>query len=146
MEILTTRFGKLTIAEDEAIQFPNGLIGFDGHTNWVILADRQNESVGWLQSLDDPSLAFAVVSPRKYVPEYKVRISQDQASTLKLESDSETFVLVIVSKEQSEITVNLRAPLMINLSLQLGQQLITTDEQPLRHVVASEPVVLRRSA
>ncbi|MBI1248298.1 hypothetical protein GC197_10730 [bacterium] len=146
MEIQTTRFGKLNIREDEAIVFTSGLIGFDNRTKWAILADAKNESVGWLQSLEDPGLAFAVVSPRRYIPSYKVRISPEQATSLKIDAGMETFVLVVVSKENDLITVNLRAPLLINLSLQLGRQVITTDEQPLRHVIATETIPLRRSA
>ena len=146
MEIQTTRFGKLSIRPEEIIEFPQGLIGFDRHTQWAILADESNDSVGWLQSVQDPSLAFAVVSPRRHIPSYKVRVSPDQASSLRLDADMETFVLVVVSREQGAITVNLRAPLLINLSLQLGRQVITTDEQPLRHVIATETIPLRRSA
>ncbi|MHC2069688.1 flagellar assembly protein FliW [Bremerella sp. T1] len=146
MEVQTTRFGKLDIRQDEIITFAGGLIGFDTHTKWAILADESNESVGWLQSMEDPGLAFAVVSPRRYIPSYKVRISPEQANSLKIDAGMETFVLVIVSRESSLVTVNLRAPLLINLSLQVGRQVITTDEQPLRHVIATETIPLRRSA
>ncbi|PQO33761.1 flagellar assembly protein FliW [Blastopirellula marina] len=146
MEFQTTRFGKLSIRQDETIIFPQGLIGFEHHTKWAILADESNDSVGWLQSMDQADLAFAVVSPRRYVPGYKVRISPEQATSLKLDAGMETFVLVIVSRENSLISVNLRAPLLVNLSLQLGRQVITTDEQPLRHVIATETIALRRSA
>ncbi|PQO39644.1 hypothetical protein DTL21_02545 [Bremerella cremea] len=146
MEFETTRFGKLSIRQDETIVFPQGLIGFENHTKWAILADESNDSVGWLQSMDQADLAFAVVSPRRYVPGYKVRISPEQATSLKLDAGMETFVLVIVSRENALISVNLRAPLLVNLSLQLGRQVITTDEQPLRHVIATETIALRRSA
>lgn len=146
MEIQTTRFGKLAIGHDEVIQFPQGLIGFENHTKWAILADDSNDSVGWLQSLEEADLAFAVVSPRRYIPGYKVRISPEQATSLKLDAGMETFVLVIVSRENSLVSVNLRAPLLVNLSLQLGRQVITTDEQPLKHVIATETIALRRSA
>lgn len=146
MEFETTRFGKLSIRKDETIVFPQGLIGFENHTKWAILADESNDSVGWLQSMDQADLAFAVVSPRRYVPGYKVRISPEQATSLKLDAGMETFVLVIVSRENALISVNLRAPLLVNLSLQLGRQVITTDEQPLRHVIATETIALRRSA
>ncbi|WDI39814.1 flagellar assembly protein FliW [Bremerella sp. P1] len=146
MEFTTTRFGQLDIRQDEIITFPNGMIGFDDHTKWAILADESNESVGWLQSLEDPGLAFAVVSPRRYIPSYKVRISPEQASSLQIDAGMETFVLVVVSREDSLVTVNLRAPLLVNLSLQIGRQVITTDEQPLRHVIATETIPLRRSA
>lgn len=146
MEISTTRFGKLSIHEDDIIEFPAGLIGFEDCNKWTILADQTNESVGWLQSVEDPGLAFAVVSPRRYVADYKVRVSPDQASSLKLDAGMEMFVLVVVSREDGDVTVNLRAPLLINLSLQLGRQVITTDDQPLRHVIATQSIPLRRSA
>jgi len=146
MEIHTSRFGTLAIQQEEILTFAEGLIGFDECTQWVILADESNDSVGWLQSVENPSLAFAVVSPRRFVPDYKVRISPDQAQSLQISAQSETFVLVVVNREQGDVSVNLRAPLLLNLSLQVGRQVITTDEQPLRYVITTEMIPLRRTA
>ncbi len=74
MEILTSRFGPLEIAQRDVIQFPAGLPGLEDCTSWVLLADAHNEALGWLQSAQCPEVALAVVSPRRFVPGYQLRL------------------------------------------------------------------------
>jgi flagellar assembly factor FliW len=146
MNIETTRFGRLNINSEDTIRFPQGLIGFEDSHDWIILADSQDDSLGWLQSTTAADLAFAVVSPRRYVPGYRVRVSGDQAETLSLEESQQTYVLVIVSQDAGDLSVNLRAPILINLTKRIGRQVITTDDQPLRHPIVTQPAPLRKSA
>lgn len=146
MNIETTRFGRLSINSEDTIRFPLGLVGFEDSQDWIILADNQDESLGWLQSTVQADLAFAVVSPRRYVPGYRVRVSPDQAETLCLEACQQTFVLVIVSQHEEDLSVNLRAPILINLTARIGRQVITTDDQPLRHPIVTQSAPLRKSA
>ncbi|TWT33321.1 flagellar assembly protein FliW [Blastopirellula retiformator] len=146
MDIYTARFGKLEIADEEVILFADGLIGFENLVNWILLSDEQSEDLGWLQSLQQPEVALAVVSPRRFAPEYRVRMEKEESSPLRLTADDEVFVLTIVSKHDDSLTINLRAPVVINLTKQLGLQIVTTDEQPLQYEIQSEPSVYRKSA
>lgn len=146
MDIYTARFGKLEIADEDVILFADGLIGFENLVNWILLSDEQSEDLGWLQSLQQPEVALAVVSPRRFAPEYRVRMEKEESSPLRLTADDEVFVLTIVSKHDDSLTINLRAPVVINLTKQLGRQIVTTDEQPLQYQIQSEPSFYRKSA
>lgn len=146
MKIHTVRFGEVAIESQDVLQCKNGLVGYEDCNEWVILADAENAAVAWLQSLQRPELAMPVVSPRRFVPDYQIRIEEEQLESLELSSVDSAHVLCLVGKNADHLTVNLRAPLIVNLEKRLASQVITFDDQPLQHELASLPVNLRRSA
>jgi flagellar assembly factor FliW len=147
MLLETSRFGTVQIEVDDILLFPNGLFAFSHLRHWVLLADAENEAIGWLHSVSDPQVAMAVVSPRRFVPNYQVRVSRGQLASLEISPSSPAYVLTIVSKEEEKLTVNLKAPLIVNLERRLGKQVITSDDQPLQHVIIDAPAATyRRSA
>lgn len=146
MRIQTTRFGSLEIESADTIRFPHGLMGLEHCRQWVLLADAQNDALGWLQSTSDPGLAFAVVSPRRFVPAYQVRVSRSELTPLELEQVHDAQVLVIVGKNDSSITLNLKAPLVIHLDRRLGKQVVNNADAPLQYELAPQEVSLRKSA
>jgi flagellar assembly factor FliW len=132
MQIQTSRFGVVDVEADDVLLFPGGLAGFEHAQHWVLLADADNDAVAWLQSITEPSTAVAVVSPRRFVGDYQVRVSRTQLADLKLADTTEAHVLAILAKHGDRLTVNLKAPLVLNLEGRLGRQVITSDEQPLQ--------------
>ena len=146
IQIKTTRFGAVEIETTDVLRFPAGLIGLEQCQEWVLLADGENDALGWLQSTQRPDLAVAVVSPRRYVPEYQVRVARRELAPLQLEDAHPAQVLVIVGKNDRSITLNLKAPLAINLQRRLGRQMITNGNQPLRFPLVDVSSPLRRSA
>jgi len=146
MNIETSRFGNVEIEADDIIFFRNGLLGFEDCQHWVILADAENSSLAWLQSMQYPKVALPVVSPRKFVPGYQVRLDPEDVDLLQLTASEEAFVLAIVSRDQDVLTLNLRAPLIVNLSRRMGSQIVTVDSQPLQYELTTLPIDLRKSA
>lgn len=146
MNIETSRFGNVEIEADDIIFFRNGLLGFEDCQHWVILADAENSSLAWLQSMQYPKVALPVVSPRKFVPGYQVRLDPQDVDLLQLTASEEAFVLAIVSRDQDVLTLNLRAPLIVNLSRRMGSQIVTVDSQPLQYELTTLPIDLRKSA
>ena len=146
MEISTTRFGKVAIDAEDILLFPNGLMGYEDCQHWVLLADAENPSVGWLQSITRSGLAMAVVSPRRFVQGYRLRVTHAELAALQLGAEDRTYVLTLVSNHDGSLTANLRAPVVINLQRRLGRQVVTCAEQPLRFELAPEPAQLRKTA
>lgn len=146
MIIETTRFGATSVDPEDILLFPAGLFGLDNCRHWVLLADAENESVAWLQSATRPDTALAVVSPRRFAPDYKVRVAPSQLQALDLGPQDQLQVLTIVNKSEGRLTLNLRAPLLVNLSRRLGRQMVTNDEQPLQLPIAEVVTPLRKSA
>ncbi len=146
MKIHTTRFGSIEIEPDDILFFRNGLLGFEDCRHWVLLADSDNASVAWLQSMQHSDIAMPVVSPRRFVADYQVRLEPTDVDTLQLTSVEQAYVLGVVSRDEETLTLNLRAPLVINLDRRIGCQVVTVDPQPLQYELATLPVNLRRSA
>ena len=146
MKIHTTRFGTIEIEPDDILFFRNGLIGFEDCRHWVLLADSDNSSVAWLQSMQHSDIALPVVSPRRFVSGYQVRLEPSDVDMLQLTAVEQAFVLAVVSRNDETLTLNLRAPLVVNLDRRVGSQVVTVDSQPMQYELATLPNVLRKSA
>ncbi|MBM4092868.1 MAG: hypothetical protein FJ276_26190 [Planctomycetes bacterium] len=146
MEISTTRFGMLSVDVDDLLHFPRGVIGFEECRHWVLLADGNSSAVGWLQSAERPAVALAVVSPRRFANDYRIRLGQSQMAPLALSPPDRLFALCVVSRKEGRYTMNLRAPILINLDRRLGCQVITSDDQPVQMDLVPPVAQLRKSA
>ncbi len=146
MKIHTSRFGTVDIQPDDILFFRNGLLGFEDCQHWVILADAGNTAVAWMQSMQMPDVALPVVSPRRFVPDYQVHLDPEDLKPLHLKSTEQAYVLGVVSRDRDVLTLNLRAPLIINLDRRLGGQVITVDQQPIQYELTALPLTLRRIA
>jgi flagellar assembly factor FliW len=144
--IATSRFGRVDIEPDDVIHFPQGIMGMEDCRDWVLLVDSQNDLLRWLQSTKRPEVALAVVSPRSFVADYKVRVAGRELAPLQLDDVRQAQVMVIVAKSQETITLNLRAPLVIHPEARLGCQIVTKDPHPIQYVLETEPAPLRKSA
>jgi flagellar assembly factor FliW len=137
MDITTSRFGVLQVLPSDILMFDNGLIGLRHCRRWVVLADAQNDALGWLQSIDEPDAALGVVSPRRFVADYQLRVSRQELAPLQLASARDAQVVVIVSRHAEGLALNLRAPLVINVEGRRGRQVIAKDPLPVRLVLPS---------
>lgn len=148
MEVRTTRFGILDIAEDRVIEFPKGLLGFSQYTRYCLLEPGDDACFFWLQSLDEPSLAFVVTDPSLFVPEFSVPVRPEQMVELKLNKLEDAQVFVIVNKVEQMLTGNLQGPLVINTITRAGEQMVLAEKRwttrhPLVKVAGAE---VRRAA
>jgi flagellar assembly factor FliW len=125
MFIQSTRFGQIEIREDTVIVFPDGLIGLGG-TRYALVARDDKAVFYWLHSIDDPSLALPVTVPWPFFADYDVKLSDEDAATLKLESpdQAEIFCVVRATDQLGDFTINLRGPIVINGERRLGRQVI----------------------
>lgn len=146
MEVQTTRFGSIEVDSEDLIRFPAGLPGLQCCQLWVLLADVENEALGWLQSVAYPEIALAVVSPQRFVADYDLSLARSELESLKLPSLSDAQVFVVLNHSNQGMTLNLKAPLVINPALQLGRQVVSNGDWPLRHLLTTPPNLLRKSA
>ena len=146
MEITTSRFGPIEIVAEDAIRFPAGLLGLEDCREWVLLADRRNDAVAWLQSIERPEVALPVVSPRRFVPGYQMRVARHELASVGLSDAKAAEVLVIVGKRDRSVTLNLKAPLVINLERCVGRQVVTNGDLPIRFEVGGQQPAFRRIA
>ena len=146
MDIQTTRFATLAIEAEDILHFPAGLAGLEDCRHWVLLADAGNDALGWLQSTTRPEVALAVVTPRRFVPDYQVRLVRAEIAPLMVDRTGDAKVLVVVGKNERSITLNLKAPLVLNLDRRLGRQVVVTNDYPVQYELSSDHSLLRKTA
>jgi flagellar assembly factor FliW len=136
MDITTTRFGNVTIDQEDVLTFVDGLIGMEDCRRWALLADAQNGALGWLQSLDRPEVALAVVCPRRFVADYRARVARRDVEPLGLNSAEAAHVLAIVNQAGDSLALNLKAPLVIHVAARLGRQIVAKDNHSVQHLLS----------
>lgn len=146
MLIRTTRFGALDVEPHELITFPAGLIGLEDCKQWVLLADATNENLGWLQSTTRADTALAVVSPRRFAADYKFRVYRSELAALGLVDLNDAQVLAVVAEHDGELTLNLKAPLVVNIQSRLARQITANDDHPIQFALPSAPARVRKIA
>lgn len=146
MRINTSRFGRIEVDAADVLTFPSGLPGLEDCRDWALLADSDNDALGWLQSVTRGDVALAVVSPRRFVPDYQVRIPRSELSPLALTDMRQAQVVVVVGKTGTGLTLNLKAPIVINLEARTGRQVVASGEQPLQYELATHRPPLKKSA
>jgi flagellar assembly factor FliW len=121
MQVDTTRFGKIEIAEKELITFPWGIPGFE-HLKSYVLLEYKNGPFQWLQSVEEPAVAFVVCTPDFLglvysAPDVKKRL-------INLEHDEDLVVLNIVSfnREKGAMRFHVKSPLLFNVAARIGYQ------------------------
>lgn len=129
MEVRTVRFGVIDIAEDRVITFPKGILGFAGHKRFCLLEPGEDACFFWLQSVDDPALAFVVTDPAIFVPEFTVPIRPEQMQDLALGKLEDAQVFVIVNKIENQLTGNLQGPLVVNTLSKVGEQFVLAEKR-----------------
>ena len=145
MEIESTRFGQLTVDDDRIITLPRGLLGFPNHTRFALIQTGQENYFFWLQSVDEPNLAFVVTDPSIFFKDYDVPIREETQADLQLGDPQHAQVFVICNKVEEWLTGNLLGPIVVNAQNRVAQQVVLTEKkwttrQPLLRLQAEIPL------
>jgi len=147
MMIATSRFGHVEVSDESILTFPSGLVGFPEHRKYVVFDDDQGVGYQWLQSIDDPSLALVIIQAEKIDPHLANHVPPDAIEALGLSEDNPGSLAVVVTippGAPEKATVNLRAPIIVNLCSRTATQAILDETIPLRfplgHETGDQPV------
>ena len=145
MEIETTRFGRMEVNEERVISFPKGLLGFPQHTQFALIQTGDENYFFWLQSVDEPSLAFVVTDPSIFFKDYQFALKEETQQEIALTEPSFVQTFVICNKVDDWLTGNLQGPLVVNAQNRVGTQIVLNDKkwttrQPLLRLQAEVPL------
>ena len=146
INVKTTRFGDIQVKEEDVVLLPAGLIGFPELKKYVLLDHDKDSPFKWLQSLDDGAIAFVLINPLLFKPEYMVEVTEAEVADLELDNEEDAIISVIITMPSNpqNMTANLKAPLVFNLKNRKGKQIILNNaEYTTRHNIMEE--VKRRS-
>lgn len=131
MHTLATRFGELTIQEEDIYTFARGIPGFEACRRFVFVKPEEHAPFEYLQSVDDGNLAFIVVDPFIFFPRYTFELPDSSVTELGGPKEDSLMIRVIVSirGELRLATANLVAPVVLNVRDKLGQQVVLSDSE-----------------
>ena len=141
MKINTSRFGEVEVNDSDLIQMTEGLIGFPELNQFILLDHDTDSPFKWLQSVDDPEMAFVVISPLLFRPDYLVEVVEEEVANLQLTNADHAVISVIVTIpiDPKKMSANLKAPLIFNLNNKMGKQIILKDAQyQTKHFIMEE--------
>ncbi len=128
MKTIHTRFGEVEYDPSQVIHFPEGLIGLDQLKDFLVMPNKKQGPLFWIQSVDDPAFAFVVTDPSNFFPDYIVLPDAQERRKLGIGEEDACFVLSIVTiSHQREITFNLSGPVLYAPKTNQGLQVILED-------------------
>jgi len=138
MKAATRLLGEIEIDESKIITFEDGIIGFPDMKKFTLIFDEEKEgrpSISWLQSMDEPEIAFPVMDPLFVCETYNPSVEEELLKNLGTIKEDNLYVLVTVTVPQNikELAVNLKAPIVINTDTRKASQIIVEDDLPVRY-------------
>jgi flagellar assembly factor FliW len=140
LNIITTRFGKIDVDESKIIEMRAGIIGFEHLKKYVLHIQDEKNPFWWLQSLDEGSIAFVVINPFAAKADYEPVIDDNDTKLLEIKSADDVVLLVIATIRQNpfSVSVNLRAPIVVNARKKIAKQVILEDPAyPVRYYLTA---------
>ncbi len=134
MKIETRKFGEVEIDEKKILSMPEGLPGFSGFEQFVVLEDPKSVPFCWFQSIQDPNLALIIMSPYVFEPNYEIDLKTCISSMgwNSIETkELQTFVVINISGEEKDrkITANLIGPIIINPEKKEAVQVVISNSK-----------------
>ena len=117
MHVVTKPFGSIEVDERQRLRFPCGLFGFEHLTEFVLL-DSAQPPFYWLQSLEEPEIAFVLIDPSFFRPDYRLEIPQGERQDIGCDGEESVLTFACIHKmllfqtnnRSSTTTIALPAP------------------------------------
>lgn len=133
MTKILTRFGEVEYEESNLLNFPAGMIGFPNLHKFVVMPNKKEGPLFWIQSVEDPEIAFVLTDPTNFFLDYAVVPEASERALLGVGENDPCFVLSVVTVPQDlKITINLSAPILYAPTTNRALQIIleNTDYKP----------------
>ena len=128
MKVVTKAYGEVEVDEKQRITIPQGLFGFEDYKNYLLI-DAEQRPFFWLQSTDETDIAFILINPFLFRPDYEVNVGNDELAEIDIKTPENAliFSIVTIPQDGGPMTANLQGPLIINKEKMTGMQAILTD-------------------
>ncbi|GHU61370.1 flagellar assembly factor FliW [Spirochaetia bacterium] len=145
MKVATKAYGLIEVDERQRISFPLGLLGFESLREYILL-DAERQPFYWLQSLEVEQLAFILINPFLFRPDYELDINDEELIGLSSPEKALIFSVVTIPADGSPMTANLQGPLIINRETRSGKQAVLTDPRwKIKHDILDELAAVRQN-
>ena len=135
----TRLFGTITIEDEKLITFPEGIVGFPFLKQFALIHDAENENapIMWLQSMDEPTFAMPVIEPQLVTDSYNPTVDDTYLEPLGELAEDQIYSLVTITvpPQIENMSVNLKAPIVINMANNKAVQIIVEDDYKVKHPI-----------
>jgi len=148
VKVATKAYGLIEVNERQRITFPYGLLGFESFKEYALL-DAERQPFYWLQSLDVEQIAFVLINPFLFRPDYEMNIDNEELLPIGITDPGKAliFSIVTIPSDGSPMTANLQGPLVINRDNRLGVQSVLTDSRwKTKHDIIAELSASKQTA
>jgi flagellar assembly factor FliW len=130
MKKIRSRFGEIEYQEENLLHFPEGLIGFEQLRDFIVMPNEKEGPLFWIQSVEDPQVAFVLTDPTNFFQDYRVVPDQRERQKLQLKEDDEWFSLTVVTVHPDrQVTLNMAAPILFAPNTNCAIQVILDGTQ-----------------
>ncbi len=138
MFIETERFGNFELKDSKVIDFPLGIPGFEELHKFIILEIGETKPLYWLHSTENKYISLPVLIPFNFVEDYFIQIRDNEMEELNIENKNDLLIVnvVVIPEDVTKMTVNLAAPIIINVRSGIGKQIIIdASDLPIRYPI-----------
>lgn len=133
MIVKTKHFGSIDIDKNDVYTFEKGIPGFDDLRKFIVInpdKDGETSPFRWLQSIEDSDTAFVIMDVYSILPDYNPLVYDDDLNALGEVEDNNLVIynIVVIPQTVSKMSVNLKAPIVLNLTTKKGGQLVVKNE------------------
>lgn len=131
MKVKTTRFGELEVNPTDIITFSEGLLGFESLKKYFVVDPGDSTLILWLQCIEDEKVAFPIIEPKIFKPDYIAKLLPADLNGLELDSLSaaKLYSVLTIPSNVTEMSANLKAPVVINSQKKVGKQIVLQDSK-----------------
>lgn len=131
MKVKTTRFGELEVNPNDIVTFSEGLLGFENLKRYFVVDPGDSTLILWLQSTEDEKVAFPIIEPKIFKPDYIAKLLPADLNGLDLESlqTAKLYSVLTIPATVTEMSANLKAPIVINSTKKVGKQIVLQDSK-----------------
>ena len=125
------RLGKVSFKEEDIINFPQGLRGFEKKKNYIVVDREDYYPFVWMLNTDDAATSFVMMNPLLFQQDYNPNITRRDLNEIQIDNPQSLlmYVIVTLNPDASQSTANLRAPILINIAKKIGKQLVLLDDK-----------------
>jgi len=126
MVVPTVRFGQLEVPDEKLITMQKPILGFESLSVYCLVETDEFRPFLWLQSVENPEVAFVVVNPLVFFPGYHIEVHSNELAELMISriESVETYVIVKIPEDPTQMSANLQGPILINTKNNQAKQLV----------------------
>jgi flagellar assembly factor FliW len=146
MRVHTKAYGEIEVDDRQKITFPDGILGFEDLKEYALF-DASQPPFYWLQSLDHKEIAFVLIEPIVFRPDYSPDVDPEELAEIGITSkeDMLVFAIVTIPEDSRKMTANLQGPVIVNMKTRVARQSVSPNPKwNVRHSILEEMKLVRQ--